>query len=68
MTHRCEGAGAGAVVGSASGGGSHYAAVGNQHHILAAELLFQLPHQPLLDPVKRLEQPVRHLHTAEIGD
>jgi hypothetical protein len=61
LVHSCERAAAGAGVRLPRGRGCHDAAVGNDDHILAAELLLQLPHQALLDLVERLQQPVGHL-------
>lgn len=62
--YRSQGAGAGAGVALAVLGGSHDAAVGNNHNILAAELLLQLANQPLLDLVESLQQTVWDLKTV----
>jgi hypothetical protein len=56
-THSCQCAAARALVLQA-GAGWEDAAVGNDDHVLAAELLLQLANQALLDLVERLQQPV----------
>jgi hypothetical protein len=52
LVHGCECPAAGARIGLSRGCGCQDAAVGNDDHILAAELLLQLPHQALLDLVE----------------
>mmetsp|Transcript_6257 Transcript_6257/g.17970 ORF Transcript_6257/g.17970 Transcript_6257/m.17970 type:complete len:237 (-) Transcript_6257:85-795(-) len=62
LVHGGEGAAAGAGIGLTAGGGGHDAAVGDDDHVLAAELLLKLPHQPLLDLVEALQQPEGHVN------
>ena len=54
--HRGQGAAARAGAGEAGGGHWANAAVGHEHHILTAELLLELTHQPLLDLVEGLQE------------
>ena len=54
--HRGQGAAARAGAGEAGGGHGANAAVGHEHHILTAELLLELTHQPLLDLVEGLQE------------
>lgn len=68
FTHRSESAGPRPRVGDAVGGRRHDATVGDEHYILAAELLLQLTHQTLLDLVERLQQSEGHLRSGSTLD
>ena len=62
-SHSSQGPGTGSFVAGPLLWG-HDSPVGYQHNILAAKLLFQFPHQPLLDLVERLFETVWHLQSS----
>ena len=68
--HGGEGAGPGPGAGETGGGHGVDAASRDEHHILAAELLLEFAHQPLLDLVELLqlaERDVDHDRGAATG-